>query len=157
VSDARARLPPFTLETAQQKVREIEDLCNSRNPQRVSLAYTADSSWRNRAEFFQGRAAIVEFLQRKWLREQGYRVIEELWAFTDNKIAVRFGYEWHDDSGNWFRSLGNENWEFAPDGLIDRSLASINDVPIRESERMFRWNQSAPRPMGHPGLSDFCL
>jgi nuclear transport factor 2 (NTF2) superfamily protein len=157
VSDARARLPPFTLETSQQKVREIEDLCNSRNPQRVSLAYTADSSWRNRAEFFQGRAAIVEFLQRKWLREQGYRVIEELWAFTDNKIAVRFGYEWHDDSGNWFRSLGNENWEFAPDGLIDRSLASINDVPIRESERMFRWNQSAPRPMGHPGLSDFCL
>ena len=153
MSDTRPPLPPFTLETAIQKTRGAEDGWNSCDPQRVSLAYTVDCQWRNRAEFIQGRAAIVEFLTRKWARELDYRLIKEVWAFTENKIAVRFAYEWHDDSLNWFRSYGNENWDFAPSGLMQRRLASINDLPIKASERKFHWDRSGSRPAGHPGLS----
>jgi uncharacterized protein len=157
MSESRPPLPPFTRETAVQKVRGAEDGWNSRNPERVSLAYTADSTWRNRSEFIRGRAEIVAFLTRKWAKEIDYRLIKELWALTENRIAVRFAYEWHDDSGNWFRSYGNENWEFAENGLMRRRLASINDLPIKEAERKFRWDRSAPRPANHAGLSDLDL
>jgi len=150
---ARPPLPPFTLETATQKVRMAEDAWNTRDPARVAGAYTEDSRWRNRAEFLQGRSAIIAFLQRKWARELEYRLIKELWAFHENRIAVRFQYEWHDDSGNWYRSYGNEQWQFEADGLMRRREASINDVPIRETERLFRWT-SGPRPADHPGLSE---
>src|SRR6185369_8619101 len=139
-------LPPFTRETAIQKVRAAEDGWNSRNPERVSLAYTEDSYWRNRAEFVQGRAAIVEFLTRKWRRELDYRLIKEVWAWEGNRIAVRFAYEWHDDSKNWYRSYGNENWEFDANGLMQKRFACINDLPIKESERKFHWDQNGPRP-----------
>jgi nuclear transport factor 2 (NTF2) superfamily protein len=156
MSDARPPFPPFTRETAIQKVRMAEDGWNSRNPERVSLAYSVDSAWRNRAEFFQGRPAIVAFLTRKWARELDYRLIKELWAFAENRIAVRFAYEWHDDSSNWFRSYGNENWEFGEDGLMRRRLASINDLPIKEADRKYFWPLGT-RPAEHPGLSDLGL
>jgi nuclear transport factor 2 (NTF2) superfamily protein len=152
----RPPLPPFTFETAVQKIRMAEDAWNSRDPERVSLAYTSESRWRNRAEFVQGREAIVAFLARKWSRELDYRLIKELWAFRENRIAVRFAYEWRDDSGNWFRSYGNENWEFAPNGLMARRIASINDAPIREDERKYHWPLGR-RPDDHPGLSDLGL
>jgi len=152
----RPPLPPFTRDTAIAKVRAAEDAWNSRDPARVALAYTLDSRWRNRAEFLVGRAAIEDFLTRKWQREHDYRLIKELWAFTENRIAVRFAYEWHDDSGQWWRSYGNENWEFAASGHMARRIASINDLPIRESERLFHWPQG-PRPADHPGLSDLSL
>jgi len=151
-----ALVPPFTEETARTKVRLAEDGWNSRDPQRVSLVYTPDSRWRNRAEFPVGRAEIVEFLNRKWAKELDYRLIKELWAFDSNHIAVRFAYEWHDTGGQWFRSYGNENWEFAPDGLMQRRFASINDLPITETERKFRWPLGR-RPDDHPGLSDLGL
>jgi nuclear transport factor 2 (NTF2) superfamily protein len=153
---SRPPLPPFTYETAVQKVRMAEDGWNSRDPARVALAYTEDSQWRNRAEFPTGRGEIVSFLTRKWARELEYRLIKELWTFSGNRIAVRFAYEWHDDSGQWFRSFGNENWEFDEDGLMQRRFASINDLPIAESERKFHWPQGA-RPLDHPGLSDLGL
>jgi uncharacterized protein len=149
----RPPLPPFTRETAAQKVRLAEDGWNSRDPEKVALAYTADSRWRNRSEFLNGRREIVAFLTRKWAREQDYRLIKELWAFDGNRIAVRFAYEWHDDAGKWFRSYGNENWEFAEDGLMRLRLASINDLSIEESERAYRWPLGR-RPDDHPGLSD---
>jgi uncharacterized protein len=152
----RPPLPPFTRDSAMQKVRAAEDAWNHRDPQRVSGAYTADCPWRNRAEFPTGRAQIVAFLERKWARELDYRLIKELWAFTDNRIAVRFAYEWHDDNGQWFRSYGNENWEFDAHGYMQRRIASINDLPINEGERKFRW-PSGPRPVEHPGLSDLGL
>jgi hypothetical protein len=155
-SEARPPFPPFTHETATQKVRMAEDGWNSRDPVRVSLAYTVDSQWRNRAEFPCGREEIVQFLTRKWQREIEYRLIKELWAFDGNRIAVRFSYEWHDDVGNWFRSYGNENWEFDEHGLMQRRYASINDLPIRETERQFHWPQGR-RPDDHPGLSDLGL
>jgi nuclear transport factor 2 (NTF2) superfamily protein len=150
--EARPPLPPFTRETAVQKVRQAEDGWNSRDPERVALAYTPDSMWRNRAEFLQGRKEIVAFLTRKWNREQDYRLIKELWAFEGSRIAVRFAYESHDDSGNWFRSYGNENWEFDPNGLMRRRHASINDLRIAETERLFHWPLGR-RPDDHPGLS----
>lgn len=153
---ARPPLPPFTRETAAKKVRMAEDGWNTRDPERVSLAYTVDSTWRNRAEFLTGRAAIVQFLQRKWARELDYRLIKELWAFDQARIAVRFAYEWHDDSGSWFRSYGNENWEFDGDGLMRRRIASINDLPIKEADRKYRWPLGR-RPDDHPGLSDLGL
>jgi nuclear transport factor 2 (NTF2) superfamily protein len=149
----RPPLPPFTHETAAEKVRLAEDGWNSRDPERVALAYTPDSQWRNRAAFITGRAEIVAFLTRKWQCELEYRLIKELWAFTDNRIAVRFAYEWHDESGQWFRAYGNENWEFAENGLMRRRLASINDLPIAEADRRFHWPQGR-RPDDHPGLSD---
>jgi len=152
MSTQRPPLPPFTLESAVEKVRLAEDGWNSRDPERVALAYTHDSDWRNRAEFLRGREAIVAFLTRKWQRELDYRLIKELWAFRENRIAVRFAYEWHDDSGNWFRSYGNENWEFDGNGLMRRRVASINDAPIRETDRRFHWPQGR-RPDEHPGLS----
>jgi len=136
--ESRPPLPPFTAETARQKVQAAEDAWNSRDPERVAAAYTPDSQWRNRAEFFSGREAIKAFLRRKWARELDYRLRKELWCFTDNRIGVRFEYEWHDDSGNWFRSYGNEMWEFAENGLMQRRFASINDVVIQESERRLR-------------------
>ena len=141
--ETKPPLPPFTLETAKQKVQAAEDAWNTRDAERVALAYTQDSEWRNRAEFFQGRDAIKAFLRRKWDKELDYRLRKELWAFTDNRIGVRFEYEWHDDSGHWFRSYGNEMWEFAPNGLMQRRFASINDVPIDESDRKFRWERKA--------------
>ncbi len=156
MSEQRPPFPPFTLETAKQKVRAAEDGWNNRNPEKVALAYTADSKWRNRAEFFSGRAAITAFLQRKWAKELEYRLIKELWAFTDNRIAVRFAYEWHDDSGQWYRSYGNENWELDANGLMQVRRASINDMPINESERKFHW-PLGPRPADHPGLSELDL
>ncbi len=149
----RPPLPPFNLETAAQKVRMAENAWNTRDPEKVSLAYTEDSCWRNRGEFLQGREAIVGFLERKWTRELDYHLIKELWDFRDNRIAVRFKYEWHDDSGNWFRAHGNELWEFDERGLMRRREASINDVPILETERKFLWGQG-PRPADHPGLSE---
>jgi len=154
--NSRPPLPPFTRETAAQKVRMAEDAWNTRDPERVSLAYSVDSSWRNRAEFLSGREAIVRFLERKWAKELAYRLIKELWAFDGPRIAVRFAYEWHDDSGTWFRSYGNENWEFDEHGLMRRRIASINNVPIKEAERKYRW-PLGPRPEGHPGLSDLGL
>ena len=149
-------VPPFTEETAIAKVRLAEDGWNGRDPERVSLAYTPDSRWRNRAEFPVGREQIVEFLRRKWAKELDYRLIKELWAFRDNRIAVRYAYEWHDDSGQWFRSYGNENWEFAPDGLMQRRFASINDLPIKETDRKYHWPLGR-RPDDHPGLSELGL
>ena len=152
----RPPLPPFTRETAVQKVRLAEDAWNSRDPEKVSLAYTPDSRWRNRAEFIQGRDEIVAFLRRKWAKELDYRLIKELWACAENRIAVRFAYEWHDDSGNWFRSYGNENWEFDDQGLMCLRLASINDLPIKESGRKYKWPLGR-RPDDHAGLSDLGL
>ena len=157
MSDVRPPLPPFTIETAAQKVRGAEDAWNSCDPARVALAYTEDSHWRNRNEFIRGRPAILAFLTRKWSKELEYRLIKELWAFTGERIAVRFAYEWHDDSGNWFRSYGNENWQFDERGLMLRRYASINDLPIRESERKYHWDRSKPRPAGHPSLRDLDL
>lgn len=152
----RPPLPPFDLESAKQKVRLAEDAWNSLDPNKVALAYTPDCYWRNRAEFIQGREQIIQFLARKWARELDYRLIKELWAFEGNRIAVRFAYEWHDDSGNWFRSYGNENWQFNEDGLMERRLASINDLPINEGERKFHWSLGR-RPEDHPSLSDLGL
>jgi nuclear transport factor 2 (NTF2) superfamily protein len=152
----RPPLPPFTAETAAQKARLAEDAWNSRDPERVSLAYTEDSAWRNRAEFPRGRQAIVAFLTRKWARELDYRLIKEVWAFSGNRIAVRFAYEWRDDSGQWYRSYGNENWEFDGNGLMAKRFASINDKPIAEAERKFHWPLGR-RPDDHPGLSDLGL
>jgi uncharacterized protein len=145
--------PPFSLATATAKVRMAENAWNSRDPTRVSLAYTEGCRWRNRAEFIEGRAAIQQFLVRKWARELDYRLIKEIWTFAENRIAVRFAYEWHDDSGHWFRSYGNENWEFAPAGLMQRRIASINDLPIAATERQFHWAAPGARPEDHPGLS----
>ena len=149
----RPPLPPFTLETARLKVRAAEDAWNTRDPERVSLAYTPDTEWRNRAEFVRGREQVVGFLARKWTRELDYRLIKELWAHDGNRIAVRFAYEWRDDSGAWFRSYGNENWEFAETGHMHRRHASINDLPIRAEQRLFLW-PAGPRPAEHPGLSE---
>jgi nuclear transport factor 2 (NTF2) superfamily protein len=157
MSNDRPPLPPFTRETAIQKTRAAEDAWNSRDPERVSLAYTINSRWRNRSEFLQGRPAIVEFLTRKWAKEIDYRLIKELWAFTESRIAVRFAYEWHDDSGNWFRSYGNENWEFDEHGLMQFRYASINDLPIKAADRKYHWDRSGPRPSDHPGLTDLGL
>lgn len=154
--EQRPPLPPFTEATAKQKVRMAEDGWNSRDPQRVSLVYTPDSVWRNRSEFPRGREQIVEFLTRKWQRELEYRLIKELWAFTDNRIAVRFAYEWHDAAGQWYRSYGNENWEFDENGLMQRRFASINDLAISAKERLFHWPLGR-RPDEHPGLSDLGL
>lgn len=153
---SRPPFPPFTLETAMQKVRMAEDAWNTREPERVSLAYTPDSAWRNRSEFLCGRDAIVQFLRRKWAKELDYRLIKELWAFKDDRIAVRFAYEWHDDSGSWFRSYGNENWEFDENGLMRRRIASINDLPIRSDERKYHWPLGR-RPDAHAGLTDLGL
>jgi nuclear transport factor 2 (NTF2) superfamily protein len=152
----RPPLPPFDAQTAAQKVRLAEDAWNTRDPQRVALAYTMDSVWRNRSEFLSGREAIVQFLARKWNRELDYRLIKELWTFQGDRIAVRFAYEWHDDSGSWFRSYGNENWEFNEHGYMRRRIASINDLPIRENERKYHWPLGR-RPDEHPGLSDLRL
>jgi len=149
----RPPLPPFDTDTATEKVRLAEDGWNSRNPGKVALAYTEDSEWRNRAEFLTGRDAIEGFLQRKWARELDYRLIKELWAYSDNRIAVRFAYEYHDASGQWFRAYGNENWEFAPDGLMRRRIASINDLSIDDSQRKYRWPLGR-RPDSHPRLSE---
>ena len=156
MSEQRPPFPPFTLETAIQKVRMAEDAWNSRDPERVALAYTLDSQWRNRAEFPSGRQQIVEFLTRKWRREIDYRLIKELWAFADNRIAVRFAYAWRDDAGQWYRSYGNENWAFGSLGLMQRRYASINDLPIAQSERKFHWPQGR-RPDDHPELSELGL
>jgi len=153
---ARPPLPPFDAASAAQKVRLAEDAWNTRNPAQVALAYTVDSRWRNRAEFLHGRDAIVAFLTRKWDRELDYRLIKEVWTFGENRIAVRFAYEWRDDSGHWFRSYGNENWEFDPEGLMRRRIASINDLPIAASERKYHWPLGR-RPDDHPGLSDLDL
>jgi Uncharacterized protein conserved in bacteria len=148
----RPPLPPFTLETAVEKVRLAEDAWNSREPERVAIAYSPDSQWRNRAEFLEGRDAITVFLRRKWDRELEYRLVKELWAFNDDRIAVRFAYEWHDDAGSWFRSYGNENWEFDARGLMGRRIASINDAPIAEGDRKLHWPLGR-RPDDHPGLT----
>ncbi|MFO0040323.1 MAG: DUF1348 family protein [Synechococcaceae cyanobacterium] len=156
IESPRPPLPPFSRESAAQKVRLAEDAWNSRDPQRVALAYTPDSVWRNRSEFLAGREAIEAFLVRKWSRELDYRLIKELWACDANRIAVRFAYEWHDDSGQWFRAYGNENWEFDERGLMQRRIASINDLPIQESERKYFWPLGR-RPDDHPGLSDLGL
>jgi len=154
--ETRPPLPPFTRETATRKVRGAEDAWNSRDPDRVAGVYTPDTLWRNRAEFPRGRDEVHAFLVRKWARELDYRLIKELWAFTENRIAVRFAYEWHDDSGQWFRSYGNENWEFDADGYMQRRFASINDLPIKESDRAFHWPLGR-RPDDHPSLSDLGL
>ena len=156
MTDTRPPLPPFTKQTAIEKVRLAEDGWNTRDAAKVSLAYTPDTKWRNRATFVRNRAEAAEFLTAKWIREIEYRLIKELWAFTDNRIAVRYAYEWRDDSGNWFRSYGNENWEFAANGLMQNRFASINDLPIAEADRKFRWPQGR-RPDDHPGLSDLGL
>jgi nuclear transport factor 2 (NTF2) superfamily protein len=153
----RPPLPPFTDESATQKARLAEDAWNTRDPARVALGYTTDSRWRNRSEFLQGREAIEAFLTRKWNRELDYRLIKELWAFHANRIAVRFAYEWHDDGGNWFRSYGNENWEFDEYGLMRLRIASINDLPIKESDRKYHWPLGRRRPDDHPSLSDLGL
>ena len=159
MTDANIRppLPPFTRETAVEKIRKAEDAWNSRDPERIVLAYSHDSRWRNRSTFLAGRPAIVAFLAEKWSREYQYRLIKELWAFTDNRIAVRFAYEWRDADGQWFRAHGNENWLFDADGLMRERHASINDVPITEADRRFHWDRSSPRPRDHPGLSDLGL
>ncbi len=154
--ETRPPLPPFTRETAIRKVRAAEDAWNTRDPERVARAYTEDSRWRNRAEFPAGRGQIRDFLVRKWARELDYRLVKELWAFAGDRIAVRFAYEWRDDSGQWFRSYGNENWEFDARGLMRLRFASINDLPITEAERKFRW-PAGPRPADHPGLSELGL
>jgi uncharacterized protein len=152
IENPRPPFPPFDATTAAQKVRMAEDAWNTRNPERVSLAYTPDTVWRNRAEFLSGRDTVVAFLTRKWIRELEYRLIKELWAFHGNRIAVRFAYEWHDDSGHWFRSYGNENWEFNEHGFMHRRIASINDLPIEASERKYHWPLGR-RPDDHPGLT----
>ncbi len=154
--ESKPPFPPFTIEAAAQKVRLAEDAWNSRDPERVSLAYTPDSKWRNRSEFVTGRGQIVPFLKRKWNKELDYRLIKELWIAGGNRIAVRFAYEWHDDAGFWFRSYGNENWEFAQSGLMQRRIASINDLPIHEADRKYHWPLGR-RPDDHPGLSDLGL
>ncbi len=154
--EVRPPIPPFTRETAIQKVRLAEDGWNSRDPARVSMAYTSDSQWRNRAEFVRGRTEIVQFLTRKWVKEIDYRLIKELWVFEDKRIAVRFAYEWHDDMGSWFRSYGNENWEFDENGLMQRRFASINDLPIKDADRKFHWPLGR-RPDDHAGLSELGL
>jgi uncharacterized protein len=154
--ETRPPLPPFTPETAAQKARAAEDAWNSRDPAKVALAYTVDSRWRNRAEFIRGRAEIEAFLTRKWARELDYRLIKEVWGFRENRIGVRFAYEWHDDSGQWFRSYGNEFWQFTPEGLMAVRHASINDLPIAEADRKFRWTLGR-RPDGHPSLGDLDL
>ena len=154
--EVRPPLPPFTRESAIEKIRLAEDGWNSRDPERVSLAYTLDTQWRNRSEFAHNRAEAKAFLTRKWTRELDYRLIKELWAFAGNRIAVRFAYEWHDDSGNWFRSYGNENWEFDDNGLMKTRYASINDLPIKEADRKYRWPLGR-RPDDHPGLSELGL
>ncbi|MBA5603868.1 nuclear transport factor 2 family protein [Duganella sp. FT3S] len=151
----RPPLPPFTRETAAEKVRLAENGWNTRDPEKVALVYTEDSWWRNRAEFVQGRAAIIAFLKRKWNRELDYRLIKELWAFDGARIAVRFAYEYHDDSGQWYRAYGNENWEFDGNGLMHHRHASINEHPIKAEERKFLWDNSGPRPADYPSLSDF--
>lgn len=156
MSTSRPPLPPFTRESAIEKVRLAEDGWNSRDPAKVALAYTLDTQWRNRAEFVYGRTEAQAFLARKWKKEFEYRLIKELWAFEGNRIAVRYAYEWHDDSGNWYRSYGNENWEFNDEGLMQRRFACINDLPIREDERLFHWPQGR-RPDDHPGLSQLGL
>jgi len=153
---ARPPLPPFTHETAAQKVRMAEDGWNGRNPEKVALAYTVDSQWRNRVEFPVGREQIIAFLTQKWAKEHEYRLIKELWAYEGNRIAVRFAYEWHNDNDEWFRSYGNENWEFDQNGLMQRRYACINDLPIKESDRQFHWPLGR-RPDDHPGLSDLGL
>lgn len=155
-SESRPPVPPFTLQSAAEKVRGAEDGWNTRDPAKVALAYSLDSRWRNRVEFANGRDEIIAFLTRKWNKELDYRLIKELWAFDGDRIAVRFAYEWHDDSESWFRSYGNENWEFAGDGLMRRRFASINDLPIGESDRRFHW-PSGRRPDDHPGLSELGL
>ncbi len=155
-AEARPPFPPFTLESAPQKVRKAEDAWNTRDPKKVSLAYTPDSRWRNRAEFINGRAEIVVFLTRKWQREQDCRLIKELWGFRENRMAVRFCYEWHDAAGQWFRSYGNELWQFDADGLMTHRHASINDLAIAEADRLFHWPQG-PRPADHPGLTELGL
>lgn len=155
--ETRPPVPPFTRADAVKKVRAAEDGWNSRDPERVALAYTLDSRWRNRSEFFEGRPAIVDFLARKWAKERDYRLIKELWAFGEDRIAVRFAYEWHDADGAWYRSYGNENWLFDERGLMARRHASINDVAIDEADRKFRWDLGGPRPADHPGLSDLGL
>ena len=156
MSEQRPPLPPFTAATAAEKARKAEDAWNSQDPVKVSLAYTEDSRWRNRSEFFEGRAAIVAFLRRKWTTELDYRLIKDLWAFHDNRIAVRFQYEWHDADGQWHRSYGNEQWEFDENGLMRRREASINDIPIKQSDRKFLWPQG-PRPKDFPGLTELGL
>lgn len=153
---SRPPLPPFDLETTAQKARMAEDAWNSRDPERVALAYTQDSHWRNRVEFIEGREAIVAFLQRKWAHEREYRLIKEVWGFRENRMAVRFAYEWHDAAGQWFRSYGNELWEFDAEGLMRRRVASINDLPIAATDRLFHWPQGR-RPDDHPGLSELGL
>ncbi len=155
-TEQKPPLPPFTLDTAKQKVRMAEDGWNSRDPQKVSMAYTSDSQWRNRSEFPVGREQIQSFLQRKWAKEKEYRLVKELWAFTNNRIAVRFAYEWHDESGQWFRSYGNENWEFDDNGLMKTRHASINDLPINETDRKLLWPQGR-RPDDYPSLSEMGL
>jgi len=155
--ESRPPLPPFTRDDAVAKVRAAEDGWNTRSPERVALAYTPDSRWRNRSEFLTGRSAIVEFLTRKWATELDYRLIKELWTHGSDRIAVRFAYEWHDHDGAWFRSYGNENWQFADNGLMARRHASINDVPIDDADRLFHWDLAGPRPQDHPGLSDLDL
>lgn len=155
--ESRPPFPPFTAETAAQKVRAAENAWNLQVPEKIALAYSADSQWRNRNEFFQGREAITEFLQRKWAKELQYRLIKELWAFHENRIAVRFAYEWHDASGQWFRSYGNENWEFNPQGLMQKRHASINDLAISENERLFHWEFKTVRPDDYASLSDLNL
>lgn len=157
MSEQRPPLPPFTRESAAAKVRAAEDGWNSCDPHRVSLAYSVDSNWRNRAEFVQGREKIVEFLTRKWRKELEYRLIKELWAHDGDRIGVRFAYEYRDDSGNWYRAYGNENWEFDENGLMHHRYACINDMPIAESERKFFWDRSGPRPADHPSLSELGL
>lgn len=152
----RPPLPPFDLDSALEKVRMAENAWNSRNPEQVALAYTEDSQWRNRAEFICGREEIRAFLQRKWTKELNYRLIKELWTWHNHRIAVRFAYEWQDDSGQWYRSYGNENWEFASNGLMQRRIASINDMPIAADQRLFHWPQG-PRPLDHEGLTDLGL
>ena len=154
--ESKPPFPPFTLDTARQKVRMAEDAWNTRDPERVALAYSVDTRWRNRAEFLHGRDEVKAFLHRKWARELDYRLIKELWAHDGARIAVRFAYEWHDDSGSWFRAYGNENWEFNESGLMVRRHASINDLPIREDERKYHWPLGR-RPDDHPSLSDLGL
>lgn len=155
-SNIRPPLPPFTKETAKEKVRKAEDAWNTKTPDKIVLAYTEDTAWRNRNEFLDGREEVHAFLTRKWQREFDYRLIKELWGFTENRIAVRFCYEWHDDSGQWYRSYGNENWEFSDEGLMRKRHASINDLIICEDDRLFRW-PSGIRPVDHPGLSELSL
>jgi Uncharacterized protein conserved in bacteria len=156
MAESRPPLPPFTLETAIEKVRMAEDGWNSRDPAKVALAYSIDSQWRNRTQPVKGREAIIEFLTGKWQKEREYRLIKEIWAHSDNRIAVRFAYEWHDEAGQWFRSYGNENWEFNAEGLMAKRHACINDLPIEEADRLFHWPQGR-RPDDHPGLSDLGL